>query len=248
MSENGGPWQRPPERPRGGFPLGVVLWLVFAFALAIGIWLLADLFPGRLSSQESGADLVRLIALLALVSSGLLFARRINLGEAARNLAIWIGAAAILVLIYTYQDELLSIGKRISGELLPSEPVTTQAGEVTLTQGRGGHFHATGLANGIRVAFLVDTGATDVVLSPADARRIGIDLATLQYTRFYRTANGQGRGAPYRLDRLSIGGIEFRDFGVSINEAEMSASLLGMTFLNRLNSFEVQGRKMILRP
>ncbi|MBT3978500.1 MAG: TIGR02281 family clan AA aspartic protease [Rhodospirillaceae bacterium] len=104
-----------------------------------------------------------------------------------------------------------------------------------------------GSANGARVRFMIDTGASDIVLSPADARAIGIDPATLRYTRVYQTANGLGRGASYRLETLAIGPIEFRDVAVSINQAEMNVSLLGMAFLDRLSTFEISGRRMTLR-
>ncbi len=247
MSDNQGPWRQPPERRRLGFPVGVLLWLLLLLAVGIGIWLLAGYFPGQLSSGEGRIDLVRLLSILALVSSGLLFARRINFGEVVRNIAIWTGAAAILVLIYTYQDELGSVGARVGAELFPSQPAVTPEGVVNLTQGPGGHFYAMGSANGARVRFMIDTGASDIVLSPADARRIGIDLASLRYTRRYQTANGPGRGAPHRLDVLSIGPIEFQDVAVSINQAEMNVSLLGMSFLDRLTKFEIRGRNLTLR-
>jgi aspartyl protease family protein len=225
----------------------VLLWLLLLFAVGIGIWLLAGYFPGQLSSGEGRIDLVRLLSILALISSGLLFARRINFGEVVRNIAIWTGAAAILVLGYTYQDELASLGARVGTELFPSQPVVTPQGVVELTQGPGGHFYAMASANGARIRFMIDTGASDIVLSPADARRIGIDMASLRYSRSYRTANGLGRGAPYRLDALAIGPIEFQDVAVSINQAEMNQSLLGMSFLDRLSTFEIRGRRMTLR-
>lgn len=259
MSENPGPWDRPPnpERPgRSGisakFPVGVLLWLALLFAVALGLWLLAEQFPGRLSSGDGQINLIRGLSILALLSSGLLFVRRINVGEMIRNIAIWTGAAAVLILVYTYRDEISDIGQqvggRVSAELLPGQPVTTIGGSVTLIQGRGGHFIAHGRVNGATIPFMIDTGATGIVLSPAAARAIGLDPETLRYTQIFHTANGIGYGAPYRLKHLSIGHIGFDDVAVSINKAEMSTSLLGMSFLNRLSSFEIRGQKLILRP
>jgi aspartyl protease family protein len=85
------------------------------------------------------------------------------------------------------------------------------------------------------------------VLSPGAARRLGIDPGELQYTRVFRTANGTVRGAPYNLASLKIGSIEFSNVPVTVNQAEMDTSLLGMTFLNRLESFEFRGRQLFLR-
>ncbi len=116
-----------------------------------------------------------------------------------------------------------------------------------LTESQGGNFFIFGEANGVRVRFLIDTGASDTVLSPADAQAIGIDLRALDFSKVYSTANGMGRGASYTLDSLSVGPISVSPMPVSVNGAEMNSSLLGMTFLRRLRSFEIQGRRLILR-
>jgi aspartyl protease family protein len=97
------------------------------------------------------------------------------------------------------------------------------------------------------VRFIVDTGATGVVLSPDDARRIGVDMAGLRYTEVAETANGIGYGAPLTADRLEVGPIAMSDFKMSVNQAPMSASLLGMSFLRRLESFRVEDHKLVLR-
>jgi aspartyl protease family protein len=120
-------------------------------------------------------------------------------------------------------------------------------GVVEVRAGLGGHFTVTATVNGRPVDFLIDTGASDIVLSPADARRIGYDPDRLSFTRQYYTANGIGRGAPVRLDSLAIGPIAYDGLTASVNEAPMSESLLGMSFLRRLDSYEVRRDVMILR-
>jgi aspartyl protease family protein len=118
---------------------------------------------------------------------------------------------------------------------------------MVLTESDGGNFFIVGEANGVRVRFLIDTGASDTVLSPADAASLGIDVRSLEFSRVYSTANGLGKGAPYTLDSLSIGPISISPMPVSINGTEMGSSLLGMTFLRRFRYFEIQGRRLILR-
>jgi aspartyl protease family protein len=105
----------------------------------------------------------------------------------------------------------------------------------------------TATVNGLPVDFLVDTGASDIVLSPADAARLGYAPESLHFTRQYVTANGIGRGAPVRLGSLAVGPIAYADLPASVNEAPMAESLLGMTFLRRLESYEVRRDVMILR-
>ena len=195
----------------------------------------------------SNLEIVRLVALLALVSSGLIFAGQIKLGEVIRNISIWIGLAAIVMVGYSFRTELEEVYYRVSGEFVPSHAIAINDDELVITASTDGHFYVNGRANGERIRFMVDTGASHVTLSPQDASRIGIDLGQLRFIQRVQTANGIGLGSPYRLDSISIGSFEFADMEVSINRAEMSTSLLGMSVLERLTSFEFRDGKLYLR-
>jgi aspartyl protease family protein len=116
-----------------------------------------------------------------------------------------------------------------------------------VTESPGGSYLVYGKVNGTTVPFLIDTGASDIVLSPGDARRIGIDMDALSFDHVYETANGQGRGAPYQVASLQVGDIVFKDVSVSINDANMRTSLLGMSFLRRLKSFGFENHQLVLR-
>jgi aspartyl protease family protein len=132
-------------------------------------------------------------------------------------------------------------------EFAPAYPVAANGREMILTENADGDFFVVGNVNGVPVKFLVDTGSSDVVLSPADAQRLGIDLSTLSFNRVYETANGEGRGASYIVDSLEIGPVKIPQMTVSVNRAKMNSSLLGMTFLKQMKSFEIRGRRMYLR-
>jgi aspartyl protease family protein len=101
--------------------------------------------------------------------------------------------------------------------------------------------------NGQPVRFLVDTGASDIVLSPADAQRLGLDPASLSFTKPVETANGIGLGASYSAADVSVGSIRLSNVPMSVNKAPMSSSLLGMAFFNRLQSFRFEGNKLYLK-
>jgi aspartyl protease family protein len=105
-----------------------------------------------------------------------------------------------------------------------------------------------GQVNGQIVRFLVDTGASETVLSPADAKRIGVETSALRFDQPADTANGVGYGASFIADSLAVGTIRFASVPMLINQAPMSSSLLGMSFLKRLESFKVSGRKLYLKP
>jgi aspartyl protease family protein len=235
------PWEPQPKASR----TGLVIWLAALAGLVLAIFLLSRAFPGE--GQLSNPDFIQTLAVLALVSSSLLFVRHFKPGEIIRNILLWLGVGAVLVIGFVYQDELMELGRRLRTELIPGTPVQTAANEMVISAGEGGGFHVYGKVNDTPVRFLVDTGASAIVLSPADARRMGLDLKALAFDRAYETANGIGYGASAVVDELTIGHIRLAKVPVSINGAPMSSSLLGMTFLNRMKSFNISGRKLVLR-
>jgi len=247
MSEKKGPWDQIEEKV-SRFPVGVLLWFGLFVFVGLLIWALFVLFPDQSSSEDDTyLEIVRLVGIVALVSSGLVYVRRIKFGELVRNISIWIGLAAVLLLGYTYRTELSHIVYRVSGELIPGQTTNSAPNELMIKASADGHFYVNGKANGKRVRFMIDTGASHITLSPRAASRIGIDLKSLQFTQRYRTANGIGLGAPHWLNSFSIGSFEFLETKVSVNQSDLSHSLLGMSFLERLQSFEFRGDKLYLR-
>lgn len=233
--------------PQEGKPRGPWLWLLLVAGIGGLVWVLLEAFPQRQLGRADWAQLVKLLAILVVCSSGILFLRRVPLAETLRNLAIWAAIGGLLLVGYTYREDFSSVGARLGGELLPSRAVETAEGVVEVRASNDGHFTITAEVDGRPVDFLVDTGASDIVLSPADARRLGYDPARLSFTRLYQTANGIGRGAAIRLDSFAVGPIVFYDLPASVNEAPMGQSLLGMTFLRQLDSYEVRRDRLILR-
>lgn len=111
-----------------------------------------------------------------------------------------------------------------------------------------GHYWAVGETGGQSVRFLVDTGATAVSLTPADARRFGIDTRALAYDLEVITAQGRARAAAVRLDELSVDGATVTDVDALVIEKGLETSLLGMSYLGRLSRFEATPTALVLRP
>ncbi|MBQ1541286.1 MAG: TIGR02281 family clan AA aspartic protease [Caulobacteraceae bacterium] len=122
----------------------------------------------------------------------------------------------------------------------------TQAAEVV--KAADGHYWAEGDVNGSRVKFLVDTGASAVALTAADAQRLGFQTASLDYNRKVITANGEARAAQVKLASVSVAGARVADVDALIIDKGLETSLLGMTYLGRLSKIEATRSAMILRP
>jgi aspartyl protease family protein len=123
----------------------------------------------------------------------------------------------------------------------------SEASEIEIQSSPDGHFYVDAVVNGESIRFLVDTGATNVALTRADAQKIGLNIADLRFTRRVRTANGITRSAPIVLDEIRIGLLSVRNVRGGVNQGEMRTSLLGMTFLKQLRGYEVEGDRLLLR-
>jgi aspartyl protease family protein len=239
------PWSRDPNPPPP-HPARVWIWFGFLLACTVGIWALFHLFPEVSLSDMDTGWLLRLVAVLAFASSAILFGRRTTFGDAARNIAIWIAIAGVLMLGYSFRGELETARDRIAQELMPSEPVVDGSGTVVLSENEDSAYYVTAEVNGTRVRFAIDTGSSDIVLSPADARRVGIDPSALNYDRYTSTPNGTGHAATVTLDSLALGPIQLSEQSASVNQAAMDTSLLGMTFLHQMKSFEFRDHHLYL--
>ncbi len=226
---------------------GYLPWLGLVAAVLVLVGYLAWRFPDALSTTEDYGRLGYLVALLAVGTFGIVGARRLGLGRMLRYGAIWVSIALVVALGYSFRHELGGVADRLRGELLPHEAQESGARELQVRRDSSGHYRLEAEVDGVAIRFLVDTGASDVVLSPADARRLDIDLDTLRFSQIYATANGTVRGAPLRLGAIVIGPLRVTDFPASVNEAEMGSSLLGMAFLERLRSFEFRDQTLFLR-
>lgn len=123
---------------------------------------------------------------------------------------------------------------------------TATGAEMVIPAGRNGHFMITAEVEGVEIHFLVDTGASQVILTDEDAERLGHDPEFLEFSDRFETANGTIRGAPLLLADLRIGDLQIENVRASVIRAPMSVSLLGMSFLNRLESYEVGEEGLIL--
>ena len=194
-----------------------------------------------------------LVALAVFVGGGMLGSYRGRAGTMLRDAVTWLALGLGLVTVYAYKDELLPIAARVVGELVPGSAMTVEessggATEVRIRKRLDGHFTANVKVNGGAVSMIVDTGASTIVLRPADARKAGIDPDTLTYRVPVLTANGRAMAARVRLDSVAIGPLDRKNVDALVAQpGALTQSLLGMSFLSRLRSYEFSGDFLRLR-
>jgi len=162
-----------------------------------------------------------------------------------------LGGVFAMEFIGSLRDEVQTADRQQQVVAPPSNSVQTAAAvsgvsEMELRANAYGSFLVNGRIDGTEILFLVDTGASKVSLAPQDAERLGFRANQLDFTESFHSANGIVRGAPVVLPHLRIGDIEMYDVEASVQESPMQVSLLGMTFLSRLESYQVQGDRMTL--
>ena len=175
-----------------------------------------------------------------------LFRGRLVAGLAA--LVAWSGLFAAALIAYSYRFELQGVGQRVIAVAFPGTVVETAPKEITVFRRPDGQFTIAGQVGKGRVSLVVDTGASTVVLRAEDATRLGFQTKRLNYDMPVSTANGPTLTAPVTLTDLRIGGIvENRVEALVAKPGALNQSLLGMSFLNRLESFTVSNDRLVLR-
>jgi aspartyl protease family protein len=226
---------------------------LLAFVLAVGLVALGLIYleqngitVANLNALDTSSVAVKvaIVALLAVVLIGLFRGR---FSEAIKSILIWIAIVLALAVGYTYRFELRDVADRVMAEFLPGH-AATRGRTVEVARGPGGNFMVATQVNGARVTMIFDTGASSVVLTHEAAKAAGLPLEVLSYSVPVETANGRTRAAPVTLQTITVGGIVEREVSALIAQpGQLRQSLLGMSFLNRLEGWEVRGDRLALR-
>ena len=201
---------------------------------------------GPLTTDEFGS-LAYKLAILVFLGVALFAIFRDRLTEAIMGALMWAVIGVALVIGYSYRYEVHQVADRVMAELMPGHVISHgRSAEVARTS--SGDFAISVQINGARVHMVVDTGATSVVLTAEDAKAAGLPLALLNYTVNIETANGRARAAPVTLDRVAMGELEERSVeALVVQPGQLRTSLLGMSFLNRLQNWQVNGDRLMLK-
>lgn len=169
----------------------------------------------------------------------------------------FVGAITMAVLVGLNPPDL---GKPAANEVAPVEQKAETKNETsaqamagngfasaTLMRAPDGHFYADAMVNGAPVRFMVDTGATSVALTKADAQTIGLQFNDAEFTAAGEGAGGAINLKPITLDRVAVGAVEATSVSGVIGDSSLKQSLLGQSFLSRVGTVKIEGDRMELR-
>jgi aspartyl protease family protein len=190
-------------------------------------------------NSDQTAQLVYLVLLGAAIGGSLMMQGRNNLGKMAQQMVIW--ALIFLGVLAGY-----GLWDQVGRTVMPQQSVIGPAGQIEVPRAGDGHYYVVLKISGVKVRFVIDTGATDLVLTARDARRVGIDPATLAYIGQASTANGIVKTARVWLKDVSLGNYTDPSVRADVNGGQMETSLLGMSYLQKFGKIEIAGDKMVL--
>ena len=197
--------------------------------------------------RHDAASFVLKIALLIFAGGLVLVVFRERLSKALEATLFWAVVGLLLVVGYTYRLELRDVADRVTAEMMPGH-VAGHGRSVQVVRGNGGDFAVGAHINGAKIPMVLDTGATSVVLTQEAAKAAGLPIEVLNYSVNVDTANGRTRAAAVTLDRLAVGSLTERSVPALVaQQGQLKSNLLGMSFLNRLQSWEVRGDSLRMR-
>lgn len=230
-------------------------WIGLALLVIAGAVLVLRHDAGTIAGFDNAdfAGIMAAVALLIFLGGSMFSGYRGRYISAVRDAVTWGVMALALVAGYSYRDQIMPLAQRIAGELVPGAPIQFDTGDansvgVRIRKQSNGHFVAQARANGAKIKMIIDTGASAVVLNPSDAVRAGIKPKTLRYSIPLQTANGTSFAARVRLRNVSIGLVSLDNVEALVTKpGALRESLLGMSFLSRLRSYEFSGDFLTLR-
>jgi aspartyl protease family protein len=188
---------------------------------------------------DNTASLIYLVLLGCAVGGWFMVQNRDGIGKVLQQAMIW--GFLFLGVIAGY-----GLWNDVQRQTMNDQMLQLGDGQISVPRQSDGHYYLTLALNDERIRFVVDTGATDMVLTRADALRVGLELDALHFTGTANTANGTVRTAPVRINTVQLGDITDTNVRASVNGGEMDGSLLGMGYLEKWGRIEISGGELRL--
>ena len=196
--------------------------------------------------MEDGPSLIwGVVCILLLLSS--LAARRLPLGYVAKAAFAWIAIFAALFAIFSFRFEFKAVWERVKADISGTAGQSVRGTEITIRRQDDGHYWLQLDVNGKPVRFMIDSGATTTAVNANTARETGIQVDANGYPVFLNTANGSVAAQRGIIQSLKIGTYEIGQHNVVVSESFGDTNVLGMNFLDNMQSWKVEANVMTLK-
>ena len=196
--------------------------------------------------MEDGPSLIwGVVCILLLLSS--LAARRLPLGYVAKAAFAWIAIFAALFAIFSFRFEFKAVWERVKADISGTAGQSVSGEDITIRRQDDGHYWLQVDVNGKPVRFMIDSGATTTAVNANTARETGIEVDANGYPVFLNTANGSVAAQRGIIQSLKIGTHEIGQHNVVVSESFGDTNVLGMNFLDSMQSWKVEANVMTLK-
>lgn len=196
-------------------------------------------------SSHEWSNVIYILILIVLLIMG--FSRKdLPIKKIFEFSGLWILFALVALVLYSYRFEIIEIKDRVLSDLFPSKAINKNQKQLVLNIAQDGHYYLNVKIKNHEVRFMIDTGASDVVIDEKIALKLGYDLQKINYDKVFQTANGQSYGASISFDEVDVSGVKFYNVQASITNSDLVIPLLGMSFLQKFYKYEFFRDKLIL--
>jgi aspartyl protease family protein len=225
----------------------ILSFVVSLIVILLFIVILKNYFPDSLQNEHNKYNLIIYIIVLTSILARLLHS---NIGwkKRLKEISGWIIITLVIFLGYSYRYEVNDIKIRLIANIVPGYGQKNSDGSINFYSNNNGHFAIRALVNNkANINFMLDTGASTVSLTAQDARKLGIDMAKLNFNQQMSTANGVNFAARIYLQSIQIDSIILENIEATIMQQGLDQSLLGMSFLSNLQEFTIKKNLLTLK-
>ena len=198
-------------------------------------------------NAEDGPSLIWGV-LMVMLLVGSLAARRLPIGQVAKMALAWVAIFALMFVVFSFRFELAAIWERTKAEFDGTAAQNVVGEAIQVKRQDDGHYWVQVEINGNDAKFLIDSGATTTALNSTTARETGVDVDASGYPVIITTANGRVTAQRGTAQTLRLGPLELKDHKVVVSDSFGDTNVLGMNFLDDLQSWKVENNVMTLQP
>ena len=198
-------------------------------------------------NAEDGPSLIWGV-LMVMLLVGSLAARRLPIGQVAKMALAWVAIFALMFVVFSFRFEFTAIWERTKAEFDGTAAQNVVGEAIQVKRQDDGHYWVQVEINGNDAKFLIDSGATTTALNSTTARETGVDVDASGYPVIITTANGRVTAQRGTAQTLRLGPLELKDHKVVVSDSFGDTNVLGMNFLDDLQSWKVENNVMTLQP